>query len=143
MYSGYLAVGGDVDLGDQGGEGTLTMTGGVINITGELTMPNGHIQVNDGIIYADDLFFSPPNGTFDIRGNGTLVLWQDLTNAYHWINGITACGGQGTVIKEFYSNATIVRTECVCPDTDITGDCLVNLEDLAMLATQWLDGADE
>lgn len=142
MRGGYLTVGGDVDLGDQGGDGTLEMTGGVINITGELGMLNGHIQVNDGIIYADDLFFIPPYGTFDIRGDGTLWLKRDLSSHIgHSIDSITACNGQGTVIKDFYTNATIVRTECACPEADLTGDCLVNLEDLATVADQWLDGA--
>ena len=140
MHGGYMAVGGDVDLGDQGGDGVLEMTGGVINITGELGMLNGHIQLNGGIIYADDLFFSPPHGTFDIRGDGTLWLKRDLSSTFHWISGITACNGQGTVIIDYYSNATIVRTECVCPEADITGDCQVDLEDFAKLASQWLEG---
>ncbi|MHC5139068.1 MAG: hypothetical protein ACYSOF_04160 [Planctomycetota bacterium] len=141
MYGGYLDVGGDVNLGDQGGDGVLEMTGGTIDITGELSMLNGHIQLNGGIIYADNLFFSAPHGTFDIRGDARLVLWRDLSSTVHWISGITACNGQGTVIIDYYSNVTIIRTECVCPEADLTGDCLVNLEDLAAIADQWLDGA--
>ena len=141
MHGGVLTVAGDVDLGDQGGDGMLEMTGGVIDITGELGMLNGHIQLNGGIIYADNLSFFPPHGTFDIRGEGTLLLWRDLSNAFHSVDSITACNGQGTVIQEFYSNATIIRTECSCPESDITGDCQVNLEDLAELAGEWLNGA--
>ena len=118
------------------------MDGGMIDITGTLGMLNGHIQLNDGIIYADDLFFFPPQATFDISGDGTLIVWQDLINHFgHSVDSITACNGQGTVIKDFYSNATIVRTECTCPEADITGDCMVNLLDLAALAQQWLSGA--
>ncbi|MBN1763783.1 MAG: hypothetical protein JW860_00870 [Sedimentisphaerales bacterium] len=143
MQGGWLSVGGDLDLGDQGGYGTMEMNGGTINITGTFGMLNGHIQLNDGIIYAEDLSFISPYGTFDIRGNGTLLLWQDLSGTYgHSIDSITACNGQGTVIKDFYVNATVVRTECVCPAEDVTGDCIVNLLDLAALAQQWLAGAN-
>lgn len=143
MHGGWLSVGGDVDLGDQGGHGTLEMTGGMIDITGTFGMLNGHIQLNDGIIYAADLSFVPPYGTFDIRGDGTLLLWRDLRNHFgHSIDSITACNGQGTVIKDFYTNATIVRTECICPEADVTGDCMVDLLDLAALAEQWLSGTN-
>ena len=141
MHGGVLSLAGDVDLGDQGGDGTLEMTGGVMDITGELGMLNGQIQVNGGIIYADNLSFITPYGTFDIRGEATVILWRDLSDYIgHSISNITACNGQGTVIKDFYSNATVIRTECTCPDADITGDCLVDLGDLAALADQWLDG---
>ena len=141
MLGGDLVVGGDVVLGEMGGVGTLEMSGGVMDITGKLQILNGSIQLNGGIIYADNLsFFSP--GTFDIRGDGALVLWRDLSNAYHSVDSITACNGQGTVIQEFYTNATIVRTECNCPEADLTGDCFVNLEDLVTVADQWLQGAN-
>ena len=142
VHGGMLYVGGDMILGEQGGNGTLEMDGGVIDITGELQMLNGHIQVNGGIIYASDLMFFPPNGTFDIRGDATVLLWKDLNNYYgHSVDSITACNGQGTVIKDLYSNATVVRTECTCPGADITGDCVVDLLDLVATSKQWLDGA--
>jgi hypothetical protein len=144
MRGGWLDVGGYLRLGYQGGDGTLEMAGGVIDVAGEVEMLNGHIRLNGGIIYADDLSFFPPNGTFDIRGDGTLVLWRDLSGTIgHSIDSITACDGQGTVIKEYYSNATIIRTECNCPQADITGDCKVNLEDLSALADAWLAVTNE
>lgn len=143
LHSGVIAVGGNVIVGEQGGDGTIDMTGGTFDITGNLQMLNGRIRLYDGVIYAANLSFFPPNGTFDIRGDGTLVLWQNLEGVIgHSISSITACGGQGTVIIDYYSGATVVRTECDCPAGDITGDCFVDMEDLAGLAGQWLAGAN-
>ncbi len=142
LAGGTIEVGGDVIVGEQGGDGTITITAGVLDIAGELDMLNGHVQVNGGIVYADDLFFFPPHGTFDITGDGTVVVRQDLSNFIgHSIDSITACGGQGEVIIEYYTGITVARTECVCPNSDLNGDCYVNLEDLAILAEQWLTGA--
>jgi hypothetical protein len=136
---GFLDVGGDIKIGDQGGYGTIKMTGGQIDSTGEIIMLNGEIQLNGGIMYASDLTFFPPNGTFDISNDGTLVIWKDLSNYVgHFITSITACNGYGTTIIDYYGNATIIKTTCRCPQADITGDCIVNLDDISLAASQWL-----
>jgi sulfatase modifying factor 1 len=35
---------------------------------------------------------------------------------------------------------TVLPVYAICPSADLTGDCVVNLEDLALLSNQWLTG---
>ena len=139
VNGGILNVGGDIKIGDQGGYGTITMSSGKIDATGEIIMLNGEIQLNGGIMYASDLTFFTSNGTFNISNDGTLVILKDLSNIIgHSITGITACNGYGTTIIDYDVNKTIIKTICNCPEADITGDCVVNLYDIIKIASQWL-----
>jgi hypothetical protein len=40
------------------------------------------------------------------------------------------------------ANFQVGGTGVICPDTDLNGDCSVNVTDLAVLATQWLECND-
>jgi hypothetical protein len=140
IEGGRVYIGGNMNLGHQGGDGTIKMHGGLLDITGELDILNGDVTVHDGIVYAADITFITPHGSVDIRDNGTIVLWKDYRGIYSFgLHSITACGGQGTVEIDYYTNATVVWTTCRCPEADVTGDCVVDLQDLAELSGQWLD----
>jgi len=49
-------------------------------------------------------------------------------------------GSYGDDDKGSYSGAAYVLGKVLCPTMDLTGDCFVGLEDLAIFAAQWLEG---
>jgi hypothetical protein len=139
LQDGKVKAVGDIKIGDAGGYGTVTMTAGTLDTSGQITMLNGRINLFGGTMIANDLTFFPPSGTFDIRGKGTLIIRQNVTGIIgHSISSITACNGYGTVIIRLINGYTVITTDCNCPDSDLTEDCNVNMDDLAILAAQWL-----
>ena len=140
---GEVSVGQYVRLGDMGGNGELNMTGGHLDVAGDLDIYNGSIRLYGGVAECDDILFISPNGTFDIAGMGTLVIRRDVTNIIgHSVRSITACNGSGVVNIDLIGGNTVVTTDCACPEGDMTGDCAVDFYDYAYFASEWLVGVE-
>jgi len=104
--SGGLFSTGSLQVG-WSGIGTVNMTGGVINLNDNLTIPglrgSGTVNLNGGIIYASDLNLTSESGLLDIT-RGTLILEGDDTAVIQTNidNGrLTAYEGQGRLNVDY------------------------------------------
>jgi len=105
MSGGLFSTGG-LQIG-WSGIGTLNMTGGTIELSGNLVIPGqtgtGSVSLHGGTINASDLRITSASGSMDIT-LGTLVLaGDDTTTIQTYIdNGwITTYGGQGTLHLDY------------------------------------------
>ena len=98
------------------GDGTFTMTGGTIVITGEQLYVSrfggqGHVQLDGGTITTPGLYMN--GGFIDITG-GTLILQGDdrgTISTYQGNGWITAFGGNSTVNVVYNGSTTTVTAE--------------------------------
>jgi hypothetical protein len=104
--SGGLFSTGSLQVG-WSGIGTVNMTGGVINLNDNLTIPGlrgtGTVNLNGGTIYASDLNLTSESGQLDIT-RGTLILNGDDTEIIQTNidNGrLTAYEGQGRLNVDY------------------------------------------
>jgi hypothetical protein len=104
--SGGLFSTGGLQIG-WGGTGTLNMTGGTIELSGNLVIPGqtgtGSVSLHGGTINASDLRLTSASGSMDIT-IGTLVLAGDDTSTiqtYIDDGWITAYRGQGTLHLDY------------------------------------------
>jgi hypothetical protein len=104
--SGGLFSTGSLQVG-WSGIGTVNMTGGVINLNDNLTIPGlrgtGTVNLNGGTIYASDLNLTSDSGLLDIT-RGTLILEGDDTEIIQTNidNGrLTAYERQGTLNVDY------------------------------------------
>ncbi|MHC4671994.1 MAG: hypothetical protein ACYTBZ_05865 [Planctomycetota bacterium] len=100
-------LGFDVGRGD--GTGALNVTGGEVYLRGRLNLTQGenatgHVQLDGGVINADDIYEWDGEGTMDITGGELIVRWNNPANTgtrkgrvQQYINQgkITSCGGGG------------------------------------------------
>jgi len=105
MSGGLFSTGG-LQIG-WGGTGTLNMTGGTIELSGNLVIPGqtgtGSVSLYGGTINASDIRITSASGSMDITV-GTLILGgDDTTTIQTYIdNGwITAYDGQGTLNLDY------------------------------------------
>jgi hypothetical protein len=104
--SGGLFATGGLQVGWVG-TGTVNITGGVIQLEGNLEVPGrtgtGTVNLNGGIIYASDLQLTSDKGLLDITV-GTLILdGNDIEAIQKYIDDewLTAYGGQGKINMDY------------------------------------------
>jgi hypothetical protein len=104
--SGGLFSTGSLQVG-WSGIGTVNMTGGVINLSDNLTIPGltgtGEVNLNGGTIYASDLRLTSDSGSLDIT-TGTLILEGDDTETIQTNidnDRLTAYDGQGRLNVDY------------------------------------------
>ena len=104
--SGGLFATGGLQVG-WAGTGTINMTGGVIQLEGNLEVPGrtgtGTVNLNGGIIYASDLRLTSAKGLLDITV-GTLILdGNDIETVQKYIDDewLTAYDGQGKINMDY------------------------------------------
>ena len=139
VYDGGLVTAGLYDVctigSVTGGTGTVNVYGGQMDITSEYL----------------DIF---PTGLINIEGGKLRVLGDRVTELQNYINDvdIIAYGGDGTVSDPNMGTGDdagwTILTAIPNPETcvgqgvyypgDINQDCYVNLDDLAILAQNWL-----
>ncbi len=163
MSNGTLTVSDYVVVGQAGGTGTLMMTDGIINAgnfwVSNLANSKGRVYLNGGTINISGTISiagqndgsvgtcSTGNGLIDITG-GKIVLTknEDLRGyIYGWASQgfITAYGGAGTVVAERapvtgYTTISAIVPAAMTLKGDINKDGVVDMEDLLILARQWL-----
>jgi hypothetical protein len=105
MSGGLFSTGG-LQIG-WGGTGTLNMTGGTIELSGNLVVPGqtgtGSVSLHGGTINASDLRLTSDSGSMDIT-LGTLILaGDDTTTIQTYIDDgwITAYDGKGTLLLDY------------------------------------------
>ncbi len=105
MSGGLFSTGG-LQIG-WGGTGTLNMTGGTIELSGNLVIPGqtgtGSVSLHGGTINASDLRLTSDSGSMDIT-IGTLILaGDDTTTIQTYIDDgwITAYDGKGTLRLDY------------------------------------------
>jgi T5SS/PEP-CTERM-associated repeat protein len=147
-----LSVEGDLQIG-RSGTGTLEITGGTIDVFSDTN--DGTIKISDancqsgrlnlfgGTITANSLSIYPANGTMDIQGEGTLVVdgnSVELIDQYMSTGLITAYNGNRAVIVDYNGTnpGKTTVTAANCPSGDLSEDCTVNFEDVAVLGEDWL-----
>jgi len=104
--SGGLFATGGLQVGWVG-TGTVNMTGGVINLEGNLEVPGrtgtGTVHLDGGIIYASDLRLTSAKGLLDITV-GTMILdGNDIDKVQKFINDgwIKAYEGKGKINMDY------------------------------------------
>jgi len=95
--------------------------------------PNHMTQGPDGLIYIGTRFDNPSIGA-TVTG-GDVVEYDPDTNTASIFAEVAGANLSGAMV---YTTDRI----CVPPEYDITGDCAVDAEDLAVLVSQWLDCTD-
>jgi len=105
MSGGLFSTGG-LQIG-WSGTGTLNMTGGTIELSGNLVVPGqtgtGSVSLHGGTITASDLRLTSDSGSMDIT-IGTLILaGDDTTTIQTYIDDgwITAYDGKGTLLLDY------------------------------------------
>lgn len=149
--SGGTIIASTFELG-YNGEGTVTMTGGVINTdyldVGRFDTGTGHLQLDGGVINVSTNFrmrLRTSTGTVDIT-LGEIIIDGDQTAAvtnYKNDGWLTAYGESDNVLIDYDNinpGKTTVKSSIVCPSVDLNNDCVIDFEDLAILASQWLQG---
>jgi hypothetical protein len=120
-----INAGTDVDLGWQGGNAALIMTGGTINVPNStFYLNNGnyatavcHADISGGTIFCNNLTINT-NGNIDISNSAMLIINGDkrtTISGYITAGKITACGGAGTVLYDYNVTnplKTTVWTSC-------------------------------
>jgi len=151
ISDGTIDVSIALNVGDQsGGDTTLNISGGTVNVGDTLLMKGiteSKIDLTGGVLTASTLTLDAPvdpnfSDTIDLAG-GTLILAGDDTAAVNgYIDGgsIVGYGGTGSVLVNY--DAVADETTVVgCPlvlDADVTNDCAVNIDDLRLVAQEWL-----
>jgi hypothetical protein len=147
MTGGTLNVTSFLFIGAEPTDGQLNISGGTINTAsmnvGDASGIAGHVQLDGGSITANSLTMDS-NGTMDITG-GMLILSGDqrgVALTYKASGQLTAYGGSGNMVVWYDSsagNTSVAAT--LCPVGDISGNCVVDMEDLRIFAEQWLEDA--
>lgn len=161
MSGGNVTVNGDMAVGQgANGEGTLEMTDGTLTVSGSAWLYVGYggsigkIELQGGTISTFYLSMDA-DGTqnVNITGDGQLIIRDPRPSEIEYQilsfyaaperNWITAYDGTGTLdLAVGPNNETIITAvPPVCwpvPRADLTGDCIVNFEDLAVMAEEWL-----
>jgi hypothetical protein len=151
VSDGTIDVSLDLNVGDKsGGDTTLNISGGTVNVGAILQMKGiteSKIDLTGGVLTASTLTLVAPvdpnfSDTIDLAG-GTLILNGDDTatvNGYVDGGSIVGYGGTGSVLVDY--DAVADETTVVgCPlvlDADVTNDCAVNIDDLQLVAQEWL-----
>jgi hypothetical protein len=147
----------DVDLTlavGWGGNGTLNMNGGVINIGGnpgtggtphlyinQTGLGTGHIEMKGGTITTETLQISGAvaDGTINFSGPGTIIINHDWND----VQGSIDSGQITNAILTKSGEVATLSFDCPSqPTTDINGDCVVDTEDLMILSAHWLEGTE-
>ncbi|MEN6386702.1 MAG: hypothetical protein ABFD79_16100 [Phycisphaerales bacterium] len=159
MSGGDITVNGDMAVGQgANGEGTLEMTGGTITVTGSSWLyvgysgSKGKIDLKGGTIRSFSMAMDD-NGSQNVNlsDDGQLIIRDprpseieyQVISFYAPRGWITSYDGNGTFDIAVGPNQETIVTAVppVCwpiPKADLTGDCKVNFEDMAVVASEWL-----
>jgi len=91
------------------------------------------------LLYLSVEFFGSSLWQIDIDDKMFLMGMRDTTTKY-FPDGIAVVGTGKTLklkVDAIYTIAGYFRT--ICNESDLTGDCLTNFNDLAILANDWLE----
>jgi hypothetical protein len=159
MSGGNIAVNGDMAVGQgANGEGTIEITGGTITVTGSSWLyvgysgGKGKIDLKGGTLSTYSINMDD-NGSQNINlsGDAQLIIRDPRPSEieYQVISffaprgWITSYDGRGTLKVDPGQNQETIVTAVppVCwpvPKADLTGDCKVNFEDMAVVASEWM-----
>ena len=147
VTANIVIIGDTVDIG----EVTLNISGGTVNVGGELRLydrAHSRINLTGGVLYAKDIRMYEAPGrsqTIDLAG-GKLVMPGDQTVELNSIVGhptmvgFIAFDGTGSVMVSYdeVADETTVAGCAYALTSDASGDCIVNEDDLEVLAADWL-----
>jgi hypothetical protein len=147
----YIQSGGTFNCPpSSGGGGGIVLIGWIDDDDVPLN-PNrfGYIEIEEGTMYAQDIWVrynSPDSGQINILW-GQLILAGDKTSTGTGriptlvsAGIIVADGGDGTVEFEYDADMdqTVVTASNVRPKADVTGDYIVDINDMMIVANDWL-----
>jgi len=104
--------------------------------------------------YADDDYGVDSGSAYIFKRSGTS--WSQQANKllaadgadYDWFGYSVSISGDYAVVGAYgdddngsNSGSAYMFGKILCPSSDLTGDCFVNFEDFAIMAGQWLQGA--
>ncbi|HEG43503.1 MAG TPA: hypothetical protein ENH94_05590 [Phycisphaerales bacterium] len=157
INGGTVSTSGHLVIGDQdGGDTTLNINGGTVNIGGDLAAKENattnSINLNSGVVTASNISLYDSDGPVDPNGTtldieaGTLILdGDDTTVVRGYIDAglLTAYDDTGTVLVNLddADPDAITTTVTACAlrlEADLTGDCAVDIDDLELVAADWL-----
>jgi len=104
--SGGLFSTGSLQVG-WAGTGTVNMTGGVIELSGNLVVPGrtgtGQVNLNGGVIYASDLRLTSEKGSMDVTKGVMILDGNDIDTLQDFFDDglLTAYKGQGKLNLDY------------------------------------------
>ena len=104
--SGGLFSTGGLQVG-WAGTGTVNMTGGVIELSGNLVVPGrtgtGQVNLNGGVIYASDLRLTSEKGSMDVTKGVMILDGNDIDTLQDFFDDglLTAYKGQGKLNLDY------------------------------------------
>jgi hypothetical protein len=122
----------------------MDMTGGLVTLTDLLllgqTSGGGVLNLDGGTIMADRLVFGSGSATVNIT-DGKLVFYGDQVSVMRGYvsTGIIKPGEPYTDILVYYDGDNTVLTAGFLLDSDINEDGYVNLQDFAIMSSEWLE----
>jgi hypothetical protein len=156
-----------VVIGLNGGYGELVMNGGVLNAYNLYVATNadstGRVYLNGGTINVSNSLFFNTNGTgggnnavgsadgvMDVAGGKLVLTWdpspqEDLTwyaDNLEAAGLITAYNGNGEIISYKDTDTGYTVIEAYHLDGDFNNDDYVDIEDIGILADNWLESGD-
>ena len=126
MDSGLLTCGGWFRMTDNsGGSSHISMTGGVVNAW-------GFWMTGDGV--DDNLLMELNGGEIILTGRGDVT--GEITG---WINAGWITGNEVTTYYDDQTSYTHITSIIVVPQGDLNGDYLIDVQDLFLMALDWLE----
>ena len=140
--NGHFVVGGiDNRWGEHGANGHFNMSGGTVDCNGNLQIGmyhgTGDVNLSGGTFDANDLQMTS-RGLLTISGTGKVMLKGDkraIANAYIASGWIV---GPAYVTYHVDTNKTEISTSSCGSGADLSGDCYIDVEDVEILADNWL-----
>jgi hypothetical protein len=84
----------------------------------------------DGVNWTQEAKLTPSDGAEDDDFGFSVAISGDTT----------IVGSRGDDDNGFASGSAYIFEGLICPEADLNGDCFVDLEDVAVVASQWLSG---
>jgi len=140
--NGHFVVGGLNDYWhDLGANGHFNMSGGTVDCNGNLQIGmyngTGDVNLSGGTFDANSLAMTS-RGLLTISGTGKVMLRGDkraIANAYIASGWIV---GPAYVTYHVDTNKTEISTSSCGSGADLSGDCYIDVEDVKILADNWL-----